>query len=138
MYHPLAHVTNDLGYYDPEHDLAASLVIGNQVIPSQEIQGVREAYAHLMHMQCSDKPMLVRAEDYRSHAFMYGFNLQKIESAAYTGLNLKNNSNCVIKIKAMEGSTLYSGDGKMAERLYILMVHECILETRISMNNFSH
>ena len=71
MYHPLAHVANDLGYYDPEHDLTASFVIGNQVIPSQEIQGVPEAYAHLM--RCSDKPMLVRAEDYRSHAFMFGF-----------------------------------------------------------------
>ena len=80
-------------------------------------------------MHCSDKPMLVRAEDYRSHAFMYGFSLQKLESAAYTGLNLKNNSNCVIKIKALDGSTLYD-DSKMAERLYILMVHECILEIR--------
>ena len=85
MYHPLARVTNDLGYYDPEHDLSASLIIRNQVIPSQEIQGVREAYAHLMH--CADKPISVRAEDYRSHAFMYGFNLQKIESAFYTGTN---------------------------------------------------
>ena len=43
MYHPLAHVTGDKGRYDPEHDLSASLIIGNQVIPSQEIQGVREA-----------------------------------------------------------------------------------------------
>ena len=88
MYHPLGNITNDVGIYNPEYDLSASLVIGNQVIPSQEIQGVREAYAHLMH--CSDKPMLVRAEDYRSHAFMYGFNLQKLESANYTGMSLKN------------------------------------------------
>ena len=50
------------------------------------MQGIREAYAHLMH--CADKPILVSAEDYRSHAFMYGFNLQKIESASYTGMNL--------------------------------------------------
>ena len=134
MYHPLAHVTNDLGYYDPEHDLSASLVIGNQVIPSQEIQGVREAYAHLMH--CADKPMLVRAEDYRSHAFMYGFNLQKLESANYTGMNLKNNSNMVVKIKALEGSTLYSAPGKMAERIYMLLVHECILEIRSNSVSF--
>ena len=81
-------------------------------------------------MHCADKPMLVSAEDYRSHASLYGFNLQKLESAFYTGLNLKNNSNMVVKIKAMEGSTLYSGAGKMAERIYMLMVHECILEIR--------
>ena len=80
-------------------------------------------------MHCSDKPMLVRAEDYRSHAFMYGFNLQKLESANYTGMNLKNNSNMVIKIKALDGSTLYT-ENKMAERVYMLMVHECILEIR--------
>ena len=127
MYHPLGNITNDVGIYNPEYDLSASLVVGNQVIPSQEIQGVREAYAHLMH--CSDKPILVRAEDYRSHAFMYGFNLQKLESANYTGMNLKNNSNMVIKIKALDGSTLYS-EKKMAERMYMLLVHECILEIR--------
>ena len=88
MYHPLGVVSLDQGFYDPEYDLSASLIRGNQVIPSQEIQGVREAYVHLMH--CADKPMLVSAEDYRSHAFMFGFNLQKLESANYTGMNLKN------------------------------------------------
>ena len=48
LYHPLAHQGSaaDSGYYDPIFDLTASLVIGNQVIPSQEIQGVREAYVH--------------------------------------------------------------------------------------------
>ena len=105
MYHPLGVVSLDKGFYDPEYDLSASLITGNQVIPSQEIQGVREAYVHLMH--CADKPMLVSAEDYRSHAFMFGFNLQKLESANYTGMNLKNNSNMVVKIKALDGSTLY-------------------------------
>ena len=118
MYHPLAHVTNDLGNYDPEYDLSASLIIGNQVLPSQEIQGIREAYAHLMH--CADKRVLVSAEDYRSHAFLYGFNLQKLESANYTGMKLKNNSNMVVKVKAMEGSTLYT-DSKMGERLFLLI-----------------
>ena len=125
---PLARVTGDKGRYDPEHDLSASLIIGTQVIPSQEIQGVREAYAHLMH--CADKPMLVSAENYRSHAFMCGFNLQKLESANYIGMNLKNDSNMVAKVNALEGSTLYTGDGKMAERIYMLMVHGCILGIR--------
>ena len=39
LYHPLAHQGSavDVGYYDPTYDLTASLVIGNQVIPSQEI-----------------------------------------------------------------------------------------------------
>ena len=35
----------------------------------------------------------------------------------------------VIKIKALDGSTLYS-EKKMAERIYMLLVHECILEIR--------
>ena len=127
MYHPLGNITNDVGISTPEYDLSASLIIGNQVIPSQEIQIVRAAYAHLMH--CADKPMLVRAEDCRSHAFMYGFNLQKLGSAFYTGINLTNNSNMVVKIKALDGSTLYD-ESKMAERIYMLMVDECILEIR--------
>ena len=90
LYHPLAHQGSavDVGYYDPVYDLTASLVIGNQVTPSQEIQGVREAYVHLMH--CADNPLLVRSEDYKTQAFMFGFNLQKLESAAYSSLNLRN------------------------------------------------
>ena len=129
LYHPLAHQGSavDVGYYDPTYDLTASLVIGNQVIPSQEIQGVREAYVHLMH--CADNPLLVRSEDYKTQAFMFGFNLQKLESAAYTGLNSKNNSNLVVKIRPLDGSTLYSSDF-MPTRMYIHMVHECILEIR--------
>ena len=89
LYHPLANQGSavDSGYYDPIYDLTASLLIGNQVVPSQEIQGVREAYVHLMH--CADDPLLVRSEDYKTQAFMFGFNLQKLESAAYTGMNLK-------------------------------------------------
>ena len=135
LYHPLAHQGSavDSGYYDPIYDLTASLVIGNQVIPSQEIQGVREAYVHLMH--CADNPLLVRSEDYKSQAFMSGFNLQKLESAAYTGLNLKNNSNAVIKIKPLDGTTLYSSSF-MPTRMYIHMVHECILEIRTNSVTF--
>ena len=79
LYHPLARQGDkvDSGYYNPIYGLTASLEIGNQVIPSQEIQGVREAYVHLMH--CAETPMLVRSEDYKTQAFMFGFNLEKIE-----------------------------------------------------------
>ena len=68
LYHPLAHQGSavDVGYYDPTYDLTASLVIGHQVVPSQEIQGVREAYVHLMH--CADNPLLDRSEDYKTQA----------------------------------------------------------------------
>ena len=136
LYHPLSQQGDkvDSGYYNPIYDLTASLVIGNQVIPSQEIQGVREAYVHLMH--CADNPLLVRSEDYKTQAFMFGFNLQKLESAAYTGMNLKNNSNMVVKIRPLDGAFLYgTGNtvhpaGIMPERMYIHMVHECILEIR--------
>ena len=129
LYHPLAHQGSavDAGYYDPIYDLIASLVVGNQVIPSQEIQGVREAYVHLMH--CADNPLLVRSEGFKTQAFMLGFNLQKLESANYTGMNLKNNSNMVVKIKQLDGTTLYTSEF-MPTRIYVMLIHECILEIR--------
>ena len=103
LYHPLSQQSAvDSGYYNPIYVLTASLVIGNQVIPSQEIQGVREAYVHLMH--CADNPLLVRSKGYKTQAFMFGFNLQKLESAAYSGMNLKNNSNMVVKICPLDGA----------------------------------
>ena len=51
-----------------------------------------------------------------------------LESANFTGMNLKNNSN-MGQIKAMAGSTLYT-DSKMGKRLYILTFHNTILEMR--------
>ena len=86
MYHPLAQSTSVLcGGYDSNYDLSASLVIGNQVIPTQEAQGVKEACLHLM--RCSEKPFLIRAEDYQTQKFMFGFNLMKFENGSYTGMN---------------------------------------------------
>ena len=66
LYYPLSQKGGkvDSGYYNPIYDLTASLVIGNQVIPSQQIQGVREAYVYLMH--CADNPLLVKSEDYKT------------------------------------------------------------------------
>ena len=55
--------------------------------------------------------------------------IYKIRKRLLHRFNLKNNSNMVVKIKALDGSTLYT-ENKMAERLYMLMVHECILEIR--------
>ena len=103
------------------------MVIGNQVIPSQEILGVREDYIHLMH--CADNPLLVRSEDYKTQAFMFGFNLQKLESANYTGMNPKNTSNMIVKTRPPDGTTLCSSNF-LQTRMYIHMVHECILEIR--------
>ena len=124
LYHPLSQQGDkvDSGYYNPIYDLTASLVIGNQVIPSQEIQGVREAYVHLMH--CADNPLLVRSEDYKTQAFMFGFNLQKLESAAYTGMNLKNNSNMVVKIRPLDGAFYMELEMKLIHK--VLCQNGCI------------
>ena len=80
-------------------------------------------------MHCSETPLLVRPDDYKYCGFQFGFNLQKLESANYTGMNLNNNSNMVIKIKPLDGSTLYD-QHRMPDRMYILMQYECILEIR--------
>ena len=134
MYHPLAQSTSVLyGGYDSNYDLSASLVIGNQVIPTQEVQGVKEAYLHLMH--CSEKPFLIRAEDYQTQKFMFGFNLMKFENSSYTGMNLKNNSNMVLRVKPLDGTTLYTS-AVMPKTLYLLLQHECILEIRSNSVSF--
>ena len=75
-------------------------------------------------MRCVNNPLLVRSEDYKTQAFMFGFNLQKLESAANTGMNLKNNSNMVVKIRPLHGSTLYTSKF-MQTRMYIHMATKC-------------
>ena len=67
--------------------------------------------------------------------FLRGFNLKKLNSANYTGLNLKNNSNMVVRVKPLYGTDLYTTDngtdtGLMPDKMYIVIEHECILEIK--------
>ena len=72
---------------------------------------------------------------YRTNSFLAGFNLKKLNSANYTGLNLKNNSNMVVRVKPMYGTRLFTADngvdtGVMPQKMYIVIEHECILEIK--------
>ena len=60
---------------------------------------------------------------------MFGLNLMKFENSSYTGMNLKNNSNMVLRVKPLDGTTLYTS-AVMPKTLYLLLQHECILEIR--------
>ena len=72
---------------------------------------------------------------YRTNSFLAGFNLKKLNSANYTGLNLKNNSNMVVRVKPLYGTDLYTTDngtdtGLMPDKMYIVIEHGCILEIK--------
>jgi hypothetical protein len=68
---------------------------------------------------------------YKTNSFLAGFNLKKLNSANYTGLNLKNNSNMVVRVKPLYGTDLYTtNSGLMPQKMYIVIEHECILEIK--------
>ena len=55
---------------------------------------------------------------------MFGFNLQKLESATYTSMNLKNNSNMVVKIRPLNGVFYMELEMKIIQK--VLCQNGCI------------
>ena len=94
--------------------------------------GVADNYKHLRETRnnhLSIKPHI------RMNSFLAGFNLKKLKSANCTGLNLKNNSNMVVRVKPLYGTDLYTTDngtdtGLMPDKMHIVIEHECIFEIK--------
>ena len=93
--------------------------------------GITDNYKHLHETRnnhISTKPHM-----YRTNSFLAGFNLKKLNSANYTGLNLKNNSSMVVRVKPLNGTRLYTEDngtdtGLMPDKMFIVIEHECIFK----------
>ena len=133
LYHPLSWEsgTSIAQRYYENIDLSFQLSIGNTVIPEMPTMEVADNYKHLQETR--NNHVSIKPHMYRTNSFLAGFNLKKLNSANYTGLNLKNNSNMVVRVKPLYGTDLYTTDngtdtGLMPDKMYIVIDHECILE----------
>ena len=95
--------------------------------------GVADNYKHLQETR--NNHVSIKPHMYRTNSFLAGFNLKKLNSANYTGLNLKNNSSMVVRVRPLNGTKLYTEDngtdtGLMPDKMYIVIEHECILEIK--------
>ena len=127
LYHPLSWesgTTIAQRYYE-NIDLSFQLIIGITVIPE-----MRRMYKHLQETrnnQASVKPHM-----YRTNSFLVGL------------LNLKNNSNMVVRVKPLYGTDLYTADSGtdtglmilMPDKMYMVIEHECIWEIRSTVCHF--
>ena len=135
LYHPLSWqsgVSTRQQYYE-DLDLSFQLSIGNNVIPEMPTLGINDNYKHLQETR--NNHVSIKPHMYRTNSFLAGFNLKKLNSANYTGLNLKNNSSMVVRVKPLNGTKLYTEDngtdtGLMPDKMYIVIEHECILEIK--------
>ena len=135
LYHPLSYgsgVHTRQQYYE-DLDLSCQLSIGNTVIPEMPTMGVADNYKHLQETR--NNHVSIKPHMYRTNSFLAGFNLKKLNSANYTGLNLKNNSSMVVRVRPLNGTKLYTEDngtdtGLMPDKMYIVIEHECILEIK--------
>ena len=127
LYHPLSWEsgTSIAQRYYKNIDLSFQLSIGNTVIPEMPTMGVADNYKHLQETR--NNHVSIKPHMYRTNSFLAGFNLKKLNSANYTGLNLKNNSNMVVRVKPLYGTDLYTTDngtdtGLMPDKIYMLFL----------------
>ena len=131
LYHPISYdALHVIGQnYREDLDLSFQLSIGNTVIPEMPTMGVMDNYKHLQETR--NNHVSIKPHMYKTNSFLAGFNLKKLNSANYTGLNLKNNSNMVVRVKPLYGTDLYTtNSGLMPQKMYIVIEHECILEIK--------
>ena len=135
LYHPLGwqnQVSVTQQYYE-DLDLSFQLSIGNTAIPEMPTMGITDNYKHLQETR--NNHVSIKPHLYRTNSFLAGFNLKKLNSANYTGLNLKNNSSMVVRVKPLTGTRPYTEDngtdtGPMPDKMFIVIEHECILEIK--------
>ena len=131
LYHPISYdALHVIGQnYREDLDLSFQLSIGNAVIPEMPTMGVMDNYKHLQETR--NNHVSIKPHMYKTNSFLAGFNLNKLNSANYTGLNSKNNSNMVVRVKPLYGTSLYTLEsGLIPQKMYIVIEHECTLEIK--------
>lgn len=129
------------GYYrynDVNDRLSIQIAIGAKNVPEQPIENLCSAYYHLRKTLDIVQPssflgININDREYRSHKFICAFDLQKCQSADFSGINSKNSDLLTIKLKSLAhrkvvGSSAGTELAKSyPEYMYITMNYSAIL-----------
>jgi hypothetical protein len=97
------------GYYryvSENDNLSCQIQIGPKLFPDQPIESLASAYYHLRKTLGNIKPMNpfsmnISDKEYRSHKFILGIDLEKCDSAEFSGVNSRASDLITIKLKNM-------------------------------------
>ena len=116
------------GHYDSEFEMEIQLSIGSKLYPEYPVRSVAEAFYQLrkcMGTETSNFHSLdITPHQYRSHKFIAAFDTEKYLGSAFTGMNIKQGSLMILKMRASCAS------GYMPDIVYIVLHFDSIVSIR--------
>ena len=120
MYHPMVNVAGQA--YDPGFELEYQIQLGAKLYPEYPVRSLSEAFAQLrktVGLNYGHHAVDLDAHQYRNNKFIVAVDMEKISEMGFTGENTMNGQLLVIKVSALNKSTLASGHMPTQMNMYL-------------------
>ena len=129
MYHPMVNVAGQA--YDPGFDLEYQIQLGAKLYPEYPVRSLSEAFAQLrktVGLNYGHHAVDLDAHQYRNNKFIVAVDMEKISEMGFTGENTMNGQLLVIKVSALNKSTLLSAN--MPTQMNVYLNSDQIMEVK--------
>ena len=129
MYHPMVNVAGQA--YDPGYELEYQIQLGAKLYPEYPVRSLSEAFAQLrktVGLNYGHHAVDLDAHQYRNNKFIVAVDMEKISEMGFTGENTMNGQLLVIKVSALNKSTLLSAN--MPTQMNIYLNSDQIMEVK--------
>ena len=126
FYHP----SGDYLVQRQDKEIEFQMQIGSKCYPEMPIRSVQEAFSQLTKCLGINNSAFhgvdIIPQEYRSHVFIIGIDLEKILEAGFTGINTKAGDLMVVKVKQNSGIT----QENICNKMYFTLHSDNILNIR--------
>ena len=129
MYHPMVNTAGQA--YDPGFELEYQIQLGAKLYPEYPVRSLSEAFAQLrktVGLNYGHHAVDLDAHQYRNNKFIVAVDMEKISEMGFTGENTMNGQLLVIKVSALNKSTLLSAN--MPTQMNIYLNSDQIMEVK--------
>ena len=129
MYHPMVNVAGQA--YDPGFELEYQIQLGAKLYPEYPVRSLSEAFAQLrktVGLNYGHHAVDLDAHQYRNNKFIVAVDMEKISEMGFTGENTMNGQLLVIKVSALNKSTLLNTN--MPTQMNIYLNSDQIMEVK--------
>ena len=130
FYHPMITLTQS-PFFDPGFELEYQIQLGAKLYPEYPVRSLSEAFAQLrktVGLNYGHHAVDITPMQYRHDKFIVAVDMEKISEMGFTGENTMNGQLLVIKVSALNKSTL--GSDKMPTQMNIYLNSDQIMEVK--------
>ena len=122
--------------YNGARDLQFQIQIGSDLYPQYPVRSLQECYKILrqtMHLpEYHQHSISIGFKEYKSDHFIYAENFERVQDAAFTGINSRAGQLVIIKVEPLNSGVISgSSEGsRIGESMFITLEADCMLEIK--------